>query len=354
MALFSFLERNLAELADDQATLDSSGGIESPTSMDSTIGDAWAEISKGMEPVQETVVRDASGKFAKKEETPAATPAPVAEVPAEVVAEVPAEEIPAAPAPEAKKAPSSWKKEAAEAFAALPPHVQDEVLRREGDIHKGIESYRTQAETGKRFESALAPYMQTIQQLGVTPEAAVSALMKADHTLRYAPPAVKAQEFQKLAQVYGIDLSQQFDPNVAALQNEVYQLRQQQEQWQHQQQTQVQQSLNSDIERFAAEPGREHFGAVRDHMAALLQGGQAKDLADAYDQAVYANPQTRAAVLAKQLEAQRAEQTRKAKEARTAASVNVAARGTVAAGAPARIPWNDADIKADAQRLGLA
>lgn len=338
---------------DTQATLETpSTGIESPVSMDSTIGDAWKEISKGLQEPAQTVARDATGKFAKTgpvEDAVVKEPVQAAVTPPVEAPEVP--ETVETPVVEAKKAPSSWKKEAAEAFAVLPAHVQDEVLRREGDFHKGIEGFKQAADTGRRFESAIAPYLQTIQKLGVSPEMAVSTLMKADHTLRYAPPAVKVAEFQKLAQIYGIDLGQQIDPNVAELQNQIYQLQEQQRQNQEQQQSSVQQSLNSDISRFAAEPGHEHFEAVRDHMAALLQGGQAKDLSEAYDQAVYANPQTRNQVLAKQLEAQRAESLRKANEAKRAASVNVPQRGSTPVAAPV-LGWEQ-QIRADAERLGL-
>lgn len=343
----------MEDFAEVQATLDTSGGIESTNTMDNTISDAWKDISKGLEAPQETIARDVTGKFARKDgevAEVAATPA----APAEAVADVTAEpEVPAAPVVESKKAPSSWKREAADAFSELPPHVQDEVLRREGDIHKGIEGYRAQAERAKAFDQAFAPYMQTIQKMGVTPEVAASALFKADNTLRYAPPAVKLQEIQNLAKYYGIDLQAQIDPNTAELQSRLYQLEQEREQFKQEQQAQTSASLNSDITRFASEPGHEHFDAVRDHMASLLQGGQAKDLQEAYDQAVYANPQTRATVLAQQLEKTRAEAQRKANDAKKAASVNVATRGTVAAGAPARTPWNDADIKADAVRLGF-
>lgn len=339
---------------DTQATLETpaSTGIESPTSMDSTIGDAWKEISKGLQEPAQTVARDSTGKFtaqtAPKVETPLETPAETPEVVAETAQP---EQVEQQPVIEAKKAPSSWKKEAAEAFNTLPPHVQDEVLRREGDFHKGIEGFKAAADTGRKFEQAIAPYMQTIQKLGVSPEIAVSALMKADHTLRYAPPAVKVAEIQRLAQIYGIDLGQQIDPNVTAMQTRIYELEQRDQQRELDQQTQTSASLNSEIDRFAAEPGHELFPKVRDHMASLLQGGQAKDLQEAYDQAVYANPQTRAEVLAKQQEEARKEALRKANDAKKAASVNVPQRGTTAAAAP-KLSWEQ-QIRADAERLGL-
>jgi hypothetical protein len=346
------LERTLDDL-DTQAAL-APTGIETTQAMDTTITEAWKGISEGLSEPAENIARDEAGRFTKKamEAAAAAEAAAGAEgQTADVTAQDPNAATEQA-APEAKKAPASWKKEAQETFGALPPHVQDEVLRRESDFHKGIEGYKTEAQRAKVFDQAIAPYMQTIQKLGVAPQQAVAALMKADHTLRYAPPAVKQAEFMKLAKVYSIDLGQQIDPNVAELQRELYSLRESQRHWQEQNDAARNESLNSDIERFASEPGHEHFAAVRDHMAALLQGGQAKDLPDAYAQAVWANPQTREALLAKQRDTERAEATRKANEAKKAAAPNVPQRGTVAATGP-RLSWEE-QIKADAVRLGLA
>lgn len=338
---------------DSQATLETTnaGGIESPTTMDSTIADSWAEISKGLQEPSETVARDVTGRFVKMEPVAEKAPEVSEEKPAEVPQAAAEPEVPAAPAPEAPKAPGSWKAEAKAVFDKLDPLIQSEVLRREADFHKGIESYKAQAETAKKYEALVAPYMATIQKLGVTPDVALGALLKADHTLRNAPPAVKVQYMHQLAKEYGIDLGAEIDPNVAAMQSRIYELEQRQEQWQQEQQRQSSHAVNTEIAKFASEPGREHFEAVRDHMAALLQGGQAKDLQDAYDQAVYANPQTRAQVLAKQLEAQRAEARKKAEEAKKAAAVNIPARGVLPAAGP-RGSIEDT-IRAEAERLGF-
>ena len=70
----------------------------------------------------------------------------------------------------------------------------------------------------------------------------------------------------------------------------------------HQQQTETQQYV-SQIQAFAADSAANpYFNDVKAHMAALLRAGTAKDLRDAYDQAVWANPSIRAQLLAKQSE----------------------------------------------------
>ncbi len=61
-------------------------------------------------------------------------------------------------------------------------------------------------------------------------------------------------------------------------------------------------------------------------MVALLQAGQAKDLSDAYEQAIYANPITRASVLQQQTQQVKAESAERAQRAKAASSVNMRSR----------------------------
>ena len=273
-----------------------------------------------------TRARDEAGRF---------TPAELAQQAADKTAEQ-------APAVEAKRAPSSWKKDAAAEFDKLPPHVQDEVLRRETDFHKGIEGFKQHADLGRSMERALQPYMQTIQQLGVAPDQAVGALLKADAMLRNPDPSVRAQYFASLAQQYGIDLGQaaqvpQRDPYTFQLEQRLAQIQQQQEQFQQSQQEQQREALNSELQAFAATA--EHFEAVKEDMAALLQAGRATDLKDAYDKAVYANPQTRQSLL----EQQRAEALKQAQTqalANRAKAAAVSVKGSSPASGSGAAPTN--------------
>lgn len=258
--------------------------------------------------------RDEAGRFAAK--APAKAPAEPA----------PEHVAPVAEAAPTRQAPSSWKKEAAAEFAKLPAHVQDEVLRREGDFHKGIEGFKSHADAGRAYQKAMEPYQETLKSLGVDGVTAVTELMKADHILRHAPESVKAQKILQLAAVYGIDLQKEFSPDVARYEQELFQTREQLKNLQSQTEQSVNESLNSDIERFKSAPGHEHFETVRVHMASLLSGGVAKDLEDAYQQAVFANPQTRASLLEQQ-------QRKAADEAR--AQRARAASGSVRGSSPA-------------------
>lgn len=313
----------------EQATLSAS---EEPQDLRSVLALAMDKQESPAEPIADkpTRARDETGRFT------------AAELAQQAVDKAAATEIAPAPAPEAKRPPSSWKKEAAAEFDKLPPHVQDEVLRRETDFHKGIEGFKQHADLGRSMERTLQPYMQTIQSLGVPPDQAVGALLRADAMLRNPDPAQRAQYFSQLAQQYGIDLGQaaqvpQRDPYTMQLEQRLSQIQAQQESFQQSQQEQQRQSLNSELTAFSATA--EHFEAVREDMAALLQAGRATDLKDAYDKAVYANPQTRQLLLEQQTAAA-LKQAQSAALANRAKAASVSVRGSSPASGTGAAPTN--------------
>ena len=331
---------------------------ETEISMDDTIRNTLAEIeARGVEPdepetEEETAarVRDEQGRFAKKDEPP---PEPVAE-------EQPPEptETPVSVPPEIQRL--GLRKDEAEAFAQASEAVKNAFIRRSEEMHRGIEQFRSNAQFGQTMQSVIQPHMQTLQALGVSPDKAIAELLGADQKLRYGTPQQKQAYFAELGRAYGIDISglpepAPIDPNVQSLQQKVEQL----SGWIQQQtlvgQQQEQAALNSEISRFSSDPKHSHFEAVRNHMAALLQAQQATTLEEAYDMAVYANPVTRAAVLAEQQAAadaaRRAEAAKRTQEAKRAAAVNVSRRGAMPAKQP--IGTMEETIRATAERLGV-
>ena len=320
---------------------------EQPKSMDDTIRDTLRSLKeKGVttdeapaDDVEKAAkIRDEKGKFAKAV-TPEATP------------ETPAEITPVETAP----APNTWKKEAQAEWAKLPPSVQAEVARREADFHKGIEQYKTQASYGDTMQRAISPYMATINQFNVTPDVAVGELLKSDHALRYGNEQQKVGMVFKIFRDYGINPETVFNqlqngaPQVDPRDQRLEQLERTIAQQKQAAEQQAQAELNSEIAAFASDPSHSHFESVKSHIAALLQAGTAKDLKDAYEQAVWANPQTRALVIAEQQAKERAEATQKAQAAKTAASVNVRTRPSMPVSQP--IGSMDDTIRATYKRL---
>jgi hypothetical protein len=262
-------------------------------------------------------VRDESGRFAKKSE-------PETQEVAEVAPEA---EIPETPA---KRPPSSWKKETQAEWEKLPSHVQDDVLRRESDFHRGIEQYKVHAQRAQAYDQAIAPYQQTLQELGIPPEQAIGALFKADQLLRTGAPHEKAAYFAKLASEYGVQLTDiqqppQVDPAYQQLLNEVRFLKNTEVQREQQRQQAEQAQLNSTIASFAE--GKEHFDAVREDMAALLQASRAPDLDTAYDMAIWARPDLRSGLLQQQTRAAE-EKARAAVQKQRAQSAAVSVKGS--------------------------
>ena len=196
----------------------------------------------------------------------------------------------------------------------------------------GVEPLLAKAQFADTMQETIAPYLTTIQGMGLTPEKAVSALMQADYTLRTAPPQQKMQLFAQLAQSYGVNLSamganpqaapqNNVDPMVWQLQNELNNVRGEVTGWKQQQEMQQNQQLLGEINQFSLKA--DHFEEARPTMIQLLQSGMAENLEEAYDKAIRLNPdlfeQINKAQQAEVAAKQAKEYNRAAKVARAAA-----------------------------------
>lgn len=249
------------------------------------------------------------------------------------------------------RAPASWTAAAKEEFLKSSPVIQQEVLRREQQMHDGISQYKQAANYGQQMYKTIQPFENTIREWGVTPDVAVKALFTADHKLRNGSPQEKLAAFADLAKGYGVDLSQglpaqqEVDPNVAYFQRQQYQM--QQALHQTQEQTRRLQEYQAKLEEnelnnllSQAKQGKPHFDELSVEIGSLLQAAinrnQPITIDQAYDAALWASPKHRDALLSKQAaerkaaeDKQRAEEVARAKAARQASSVNVQKRGTL-------------------------
>ena len=242
------------------------------------------------------------------------------------------------PAP-ALEAPKTWRPEAAAHFATLPSEVQKEILKREEDIFRGLEGYKADASIGKALKSVVQPYTELFQSQGIDPMQQVSGLMRAHIALATGTPEQKQQFFQHLASEYGVELSGEMpyvDPQVADLQKQLASLQSRLNGREQQEATQARAKLQAEIEAFASDPAHTYFDEVANDIAGLLKSGAAKDLSDAYEKAIWANPITRAKEQARLTVAAEAkaktEAAEKVKQARRATSVNVRSSAKAASG----------------------
>ena len=234
--------------------------------------------------------------------------------------------------------PTTWKKEYLPIWDKLTAGEQltpEESLKlaeysnqRESEYKKGVSTYKQEADNAKSLVEAIAPFVPELQKQNIHPAAWINNLGRAHMILSSAPYDQRVQLFHRLAQDYGIQLGESVAPTqqyqdpqsyalnqqLAALQNEVQQVRG----WKEQQELS---RLNSEIDRVRSNVEKfPHFEVVREDMAQLLERGLAQDLESAYAKAVekYENffaPERERLLSQVKKESSKAQQVAKAKAA---------------------------------------
>jgi hypothetical protein len=251
------------------------------------------------------------------------------------------------------EAPKTWRPEAAATWATLPPTVQEEIVKREADMFKGIEGYKANATIGQTFAQIAAPYQQLFQRDNTDPAQLTHSLFQAHAQLSLGTPEQKLAKINEIASLYGIqmqstdpDAAPYVDPQVKALQDQIAGLKSQisgQTQWQQQQQQRenerIRTELTAEVDKFAADPANVYFNELGDDIAHLLSTKAAKDLKEAYELAIYRNPVTRQKEIDRKAsetaEALRKSEAEKADKARQAMGANVKSRAKQASGTAA-------------------
>lgn len=290
---------------------------------------------------------DTTGGMGTKPAAPATPAAPVAPTPP-ADPNAPPAGTPAAPAPTGMapppspadsllNAPKTWKPEVAAMWQQLPEAVRAEVARREDNFYQGLEQYRGLAETGKSFQAAINEFLPVMQQYGVDPYQQVNALMRAHHTLALGTPEQKRSMLETLNRDYNLGLNfgeaPYVDPTVEALQRQVQELQSRTQRAESQQLAQRQAEVARQVEAFAADPQNVYFDECADQIALLVKQGVA--LPEAYKQAIWMNPNTRAKETARLLKEQSEAAEKAAREAAEKAKQAAGAkRVTQKAGGP--------------------
>ncbi|WFG54187.1 hypothetical protein Mx9_p80 [Myxococcus phage Mx9] len=262
---------------------------------------------------------------------------PVAGAPAASAA--PGTETPAAPKQPDTRAPQSWRPGVREQWAKLPPEVQQEVVRREGEVQKLLQESSEHRKVAQAFQQTVQPYMGMIQAEGGEPVRAIAGLLQTAAALRTAPPLHKAQLVAQIIQGYRVPLDaldaalagqqppagaqqpqQHFDPNELLQQAEQRVMQRFQAQAQQARTSKVQQEL----EAFVSSGKAEFLDDVRPYMSSLLaaasQSGVAMSLEDAYNQAVRMHPELRGVLQQREQAAQATASQAATQRARAAAS----------------------------------
>lgn len=220
------------------------------------------------------------------------------------------------------QAPKGLRPEFKAKFADLPADWQAEISRREADAAKAVTAQDEERMLGKKVNEMANPYLPTILAEGATVEKAFKDYLQTSHVLRQGTDYQKAQSIAAVMGQFKVNpqvlLSilqggnvntgnqpspAQYNPQLETLQQRVDRMERERQDEVQQRQLQEEHSLKSQIEDFSSKPGHEHFDRVRSHMGVLLENGMATDLDDAYNRAVYADPEIRSTLIASQEQA---------------------------------------------------
>lgn len=224
--------------------------------------------------------------------------------------------------------PKGWNADAKAKWAELPEVIQREAVRREEALTKQLFAHDESRDFGRKLQDIANPYMPIIMQEGADIPKAFQNYLQTSYTLRNGTPHQKSEALHRIAQTFNVDLNlahQQgaASPELAELRQQVLDLKRAQQGQDQERQQREDQSLQQTIAEFSTAPGHEHFDRVRTRMGALLDSGEAKDMEDAYQQAIWAHPDIRSTLIEAQSKAaeekRQADQKAKAEAAKSAA-----------------------------------
>ena len=252
---------------------------------------------------------------------------------------------------QSKRPPSTWSAKGKASFSKLPKHIQDEIIKREADIGKGISMYKQAANYGRSIGEAIKPYEAMIRSENSDPIKTVQSLLNTAYRLRSGTPQQRGQLVMQIAQQYGADLSQYSSANAEntenqeipelqqylnPLQEKINNLEQVYASQQQATQQQTQQEAVTSIGSFQNQVDEKgnirnvHFDDVRNDMADLIESaerqGRQLSLEEAYETACWANPQIRSVKLTQANKKRKEEAQKKSKQANKIAQTNLSTK----------------------------
>lgn len=248
--------------------------------------------------------------------------------------------------------PSHWTPEAKAAFVNAPRPLQEQALKREEEISNAAKDWQGKAEDYNRLNRVIAPNADRWARQGRSPDAAINQLISFERALESNPaaatfevlrvfaPGNELQVINQIAQANGYQLVRagnqgetaqgaqpaMVDPTVRSLQEQVHNLTTHLTQQQQAEVNNNRRQLLSEVNAFAAEPEHLYFENVRKTVAMIVTEGDENGdtrpirvrLQEAYDQAVWADPKTRALMLQQQQRQAQVEEAKRVEAARRA------------------------------------
>lgn len=215
------------------------------------------------------------------------------------------------PPQENLKAPVSWKPATREHWAKLPKEVKQEVLRREGDIQKGLQQASQHRKVAEEYYGIVRPYENMIRAAGATPSQAINSMFTTAMTLTMGTPKQKAEMVRDIIENYSVDIEtldqtlagmevrDTGDPALLSAIDErlapVTSFMNQMQGIQQNQDAQLRHNVDTELSQFSQ--ANEFYEDVRETMADLMEiaskHNRTLTLQDAYNQACQLNPEVK-------------------------------------------------------------
>jgi len=225
--------------------------------------------------------------------------------------------------------PASWSAAAKADFSQLPPHIRQEVRKREEDFEKGLAQQQSRAARLNRLDAVLGPRTERFRLSGLDEAQALQMLFAAQDYLERDPINAllylgrqSGVDFRALAAALGTTQApgapQPLAPELQRLAAQVQTLTQAVDAQHVASEEAQREAYLGEIERFASGPGHVYFDNVSGRMAELIRTGQAAGLDEAYEQACWSDREIRPLMLRAEAEAQAQAQHARAAAARHA------------------------------------
>lgn len=237
--------------------------------------------------------------------------------------------------------PATWKGELKDKWAEIDPDVRAEIHRREGDMLKGMDQYRSHYSYAQDVIDTFKPYDAAITASGSNQKQVLQAALNTMFILKTGSPDDKANELLNLAANYGIELNNLnsvnerieanmplIDPAVEELKRENAQILTFLQQTKAEKEQQEVSLLEADLDKFEADPANKYYAELREEMARIFGSSQEDvSIQEVYDKAVWANPVTREKLIVERQDTDRRNAAEKAAGAKRTAKTNVASKG---------------------------
>jgi hypothetical protein len=279
--------------------------------------------------------RDAFGRFKPAgESAPAASPTP---------ATTTAPGVPAAGAADPNaQAPASWTEDARAAWGKVPAELRGYMHQRDNELQAGFRQVADRANAAAAVINEFMPYADILEQERASPVQAIRTLLQTAHALRTGGMEYRKAILYGLAQQYGVDMTQGFNPDQAVSEAQLQALTTEKLQQSVQQNQRVEWEVGQAYHAFANDPANEFFPYVRHIMAHIIGNGLANDLGTAYNMAVGVVPEVRNEIFRRHAAAQFEEQQK------SVAGANLSVSGAPGGGAASKAgdKVKDADLRA--------